>query len=269
MNKIKVSHEVPLCLLDKSVEFNDYHYCLPHLMDQNKEYKQFFLNMKNKGEYIMMDNSLHELGVPYEKDRLFYWLQELQPQEFFVADYWEDKNQSIVSAKEWINYQKQFPNTTFIAVVQAKSYGEALECYQIYKDLGYKKIAFSYGASFYNKISSHSDKTLGKALGRIHLISHLYKENIISKTDKIHLLGCSVPQEFGWYKDMPFIESIDTSNPVMATLDEMEYMNYGLYEKPKSNMNDSFHKELNQINIPLLNHNIQKFREINNLKFGK
>lgn len=265
MNKIKVSHEVPLCLLDKSLEFNSYDYCLPHLLDESNEYNIFFQKAKEQGRYIMMDNSLHELGKPYEEKRLLYHLDGLKPQEFFVPDYWEDKNQSIVSAKEWIKYQNEYPNTTFIAVVQAKSYGEALECYQIYKDLGYKKIAFSYGASYYNKISSHPNKTLGKALGRINLISHLYKENIILNTDKIHLLGCSVPQEFGWYKDMPFIESLDTSNPVMAALDEIEYMNYGLYEKPKSNMNDSLHKNIKDINIPLLMHNIQKFRTINNL----
>jgi len=262
---IKISHEVPLCLLEKSREFNDYDYCLPHLMDENEEYKQFFLKSKEIGRHIMMDNSLHELGVPYSEKRLFYWLNELQPPEFFVPDYWENKTESIVSAKKWIGFQQQYPNTTFIAVAQAKSYGEALECYQIYKDLGYKKIAFSYGASFYNKLCPHPNKSLGKALGRIHLISHLYKENIITSTDRIHLLGCAVPQEFKWYKNMPFIESIDTSNPVMATLDEMEYGSYGLYEKPKSNMNDSFYIKLNQINIPLLHHNIEKFRKINSL----
>ncbi len=33
MKKVKISHEVPFCLLEKSREFNDYDYCLPHLMD--------------------------------------------------------------------------------------------------------------------------------------------------------------------------------------------------------------------------------------------
>ena len=30
---IKVSHEVPINLLEKSKLFNDYDYCLPHLLD--------------------------------------------------------------------------------------------------------------------------------------------------------------------------------------------------------------------------------------------
>ncbi len=54
-------------------------------------------------------------------------------------------------------------------------------------------------------------------------------------------LGCQVPQEFSWYKDMPFIETIDTSNPIMATLDGIQYGHNGLTEKPKSDMNHNFY----------------------------
>jgi hypothetical protein len=264
---IKVSHEVPLCLLEESLrlQFNDYDYCLPHLMDENEGYKNFFIKSKLNGRHIMMDNSLHELGVPYSEDRLLHWLQVLKPQEFFVADYWEDKIQSIVSAKKWASIQNGFPNTTFIAVVQGKSYAEALECYQIYKDLGYKKIAFSYGASYYNDVCPHPNKNLGKALGRIQVISQLFKDKIISSTDRIHLLGCAVPQEFGWYQDMPFIESLDTSNPVMAALDNTFYEYWGLNEKPKANMNDFFNIDRKDVHLSDVISNISKFRKINNL----
>ena len=265
MNKIKISHEVPLCLLEESLQFNDYDYCLPHLLDQNEEYKNFFIKSKEMGRHIMMDNSLHELGVPYDEDRLLYWLQVLQPQEFFVADYWEDKTQSIVSAKKWSQIQHGFPKTTFIAVVQGKSYADVLECYQIYKDLGYKKIAFSYGASYYNEMCPHPNKNLGKALGRIQVISQLLNQGIISNTDSIHLLGCALPQEFLAYQNLPFISSIDTSNPVMATLDGTKYEPYGLLNKPKSCMNDNFNINKENIDLDLLHTNISTFRSINGL----
>lgn len=260
---IKISHEVPLCILNRSVEFNDYDYCLPHLMDEYEEYEDFFIESKNNGRYIMMDNSLHELGHPYSEDRLFYWLNKLKPQEFFIPDYWEDKTQSIVSAKKWSAIQHSFPNVTFIAVVQAKSIAEAAECYQAYKDFGYNKIAFSYGASYYNEVSSHPNKALGKALGRIQVISRLREWNIINNNDRIHLLGCSVPQEFGWYKDLSYIESLDTSNPVMAGIEGLEYSNSGLYEKPSVNMNTVFENE--RVNIDLINHNVKMFKQINKL----
>ena len=79
---MKVSHEVPRCLLLASQEFNDYDYCLPHLLDQDKEYKQYFYDAKKSGRYIIMDNSLHELGESYDNDRLLYWVGELKPNEF-------------------------------------------------------------------------------------------------------------------------------------------------------------------------------------------
>ena len=84
--KIKISHEVPLTLLNESKQFNDYDYCLPHLLDQYKDYKDYFYQAKKEGRYIIMDNSLHELGEAYDTKRLLHWVSELEPNEFIVPD---------------------------------------------------------------------------------------------------------------------------------------------------------------------------------------
>jgi hypothetical protein len=75
-------------------------------------------------------------------------------------------------------------------------------------------------------------------------------------------LGCQVPQEFSLYKDMPFIETIDTSNPIMATLDGIQYGHNGLTEKPKANMNDHFYMAAEDMDFDLLMWNLDKFREL-------
>ncbi len=261
---IKVSHETPLCLLEDSKHFNDYDYCLPHLLDEEKGYEEYFRQVKKEGRYIIMDNSLHELGEAYNNERLMYWINELEPDEFIVPDVWENRDQSVVNAKEWS--QIILPeNTTKVAVVQATTIHEASTCYQTYKDLGYKKIAFSYGASYYNDVVPHPNKDLGKALGRLSVISALYKTKVINQDDRIHLLGCSVPQEFGWYKGYDCIESIDTSNPVMAALEGTRYNLSGLDKKPKANMNDYFYMLDEQVNWDLLTDNLNRFRTINDL----
>ena len=261
---IKVSHETPLCLLEDSKHFNDYDYCLPHLLDEEKGYEEYFRQVKKEGRYIIMDNSLHELGEAYNNERLMYWINELEPDEFIVPDVWENRDQSVVNAKEWS--QIILPeNTTKVAVVQATTIHEASTCYQTYKDLGYKKIAFSYGASYYNDVVPHPNKDLGKALGRLSVISALYKTKVIHQDDRIHLLGCSVPQEFGWYKGYDCIESIDTSNPVMAALEGTRYNLSGLDKKPKANMNDYFYMLDEQVNWDLLTDNLNRFRTINDL----
>ena len=64
---------------------------------------------------------------------------------------------------------------------------------------------------------------MGKALGRVRFVQGLFKLDQL-KDIKFHLLGCSIPQEFGWYDNNPRIESIDTSNPVMAALEEVSYI---------------------------------------------
>jgi hypothetical protein len=51
----------------------------------------------------------------------------------------------------------------------------------------------------------------------------MFQEKIISSTDRVHLLGTCFPGEFGFYKDFTFIESIDTSNPVMAAIENKVY----------------------------------------------
>lgn len=264
MNKIKVSHEVPLCLLEESLNFNDYDYCLPHLLDENEEYRNFFIKARKDGRYIIMDNSLHELGHAYDTKRLLYWINELLPNEFIVPDVFFDKTRSIVNAKEWSSVILP-EKTTKVAVVQATSIEEAIECYQTYKDLGYKKIAFSYSAPYYLSVCPHPNINLAKALGRITVVSKLFDLGIICKTDRVHLLGCCVPQEFGWYKGMPFIESIDTSNPIMAAIDGMVYQDHGLYEKPTSKIDEVLNKDLEMIDLNILTINIEMFRRINNL----
>ena len=264
MKKIKISHEVPFCLLEKSREFNDYDYCLPHLMDENEEYRDFFYKSKEMGRYIVMDNSLHELGEAYNTERLLHWINEIKPNEFIVPDVWEDKDASIRNARQWAGVE--LPEGVMkVAVVQAKSAHEAMLCTKTYKDLGYKKIAYSYGASYYNEVCPHPNQDLGKAIGRFITISSLYESRILTQFDRVHLLGTASPIEFGMYKNIKCIESIDTSNPIMAGIERRVYDDMGLESKPKANMNEFQNKSIGAIQMDLIDHNIKKFREINGL----
>jgi hypothetical protein len=216
----------------------------------------------------MMDNSLHELGTPYTEDRLLYWLKTLQPQEFFVPDFWQNKNQSLISAKYWMQKQKDFPDTKFIAVVQANDITEALECFQVYKDLGYKKIALSYGASWYKDICERMvvvNDDQSKMIGRVLFVRRLYEKGLLTDNDNIHLLGCQLPQEFGYYKDKKAIKSIDTSNPIISTIEGLKYSNLGLELKPKTRIDDIIEIEKSKIDLNLLDENLKMFRKINDL----
>lgn len=261
---LKISHEVPRCLLYDSENFNDYDYALVHLLEEDETYREYFLEARDKGRYIILDNSLHELGEAYNDAGLLKWVEELRPNEFIIPDVWENRDASVVNARKWASI-KLPEGVEKVAVVQAGTIHEAATAYQTYKDLGYQKIAFSYGASYYNDIVPHPNKDIGKALGRLSVISALYKIGVINQNDRIHLLGCAVPQEFGWYKGYECIESIDTSNPVMAALEGIRYNVWGLDKKPKANMNDYYYMLEEEVNWDLLTDNLTKFRYINDL----
>ena len=260
---MKVSHEVPRCLLTSSPEFNDYDYALPHLFDQDEEYLQYFKDAKKAGRYIIMDNSLHELGEAYDFDRLKYWVNELEPDEFIVPDVWMRCAETAAQAKYWLQFK--YPKKTKItAVIQGEDKNQAYLCANLLANLGYKKLCVSYGATWYNDFFPHTNPDMGKALGRVRFVQGLLNLKQL-KDIKFHLLGCSIPQEFGWYDNNPRIESIDTSNPVMAALEEVLYNERGLNVKPKANMNDYFGIDFSKLNYLSVIHNTTKFREINNI----
>tara|TARA_R110000851_G_scaffold204810_6_gene356694 strand:+ start:413 stop:1207 length:795 start_codon:yes stop_codon:yes gene_type:complete len=259
---MKVSHEAPIQYMDEIRGMIDYDYCLPHLLDESEEYKKYFQQSKEIGRYIIMDNSLHELGTPYDEERLWYWLNFYKPNEFIVPDFWEDKTKTLVSAKKWLSYN--YPkNTIPVAVVQAKNKIEAFSCYHILKIQGYDKIAFSYGADYYydeglSTTSNKDNKFITKAHGRYNVIKEFREKGLINMTDRIHLLGCNIPQEFSWYKDMSFIETIDTSNPVIHGLAGVKYKDFGLEEK-LSHKVDKFKGESKNWETAI--YNINKFKE--------
>ena len=256
----KISHELPMNMLSRSYDINDYEYCLPHLLDKSEVYKNHFIKAKKDGRYIIMDNSLHELGKAYDTDRLLHWVREIEPNEFIVPDVWQDKTATLVNAKQWISINLP-KNTTKVAVVQAQNYHEALECYSILQTQGYKKIAFSYGADWYAKEFPHPNPLVGKMMGRIMTISKMYKSNIINKSDRVHLLGCALPQEFRYYKDFPFIESIDTSNPIIHGLEGIKYSPNGLYTKSSTKIDQVNIIPLTQEILYTINHNLTQFKK--------
>jgi len=262
---MKISHEVPRCLLNNSRSFNDYDYCLPHLLDQDEEYKAFFYESKRRGRYIIMDNSLHELGEAYNYDRLLYWVKELEPDEFIVPDVWMESRKTAAQAKYWKQFE--YPEKTKItAVVQGANFKDAYLCASLLSNLGYKKLCISYGADWYNDHFPHTNEDLGKALGRVRFVNGLLHMPEFKDT-KFHLLGCAIPQEFGWYDNHPQIESIDTSNPIMAALEGTIYTRIGLNAKPKANMNEYFDVDPYSVKYEDVLENVKRFREINGFAY--
>jgi hypothetical protein len=73
-------------------------------------------------------------------------------------------------------------------------------------------------------------------------------------------LGCALPQEFGYYCDFPFIESIDTSNPIIHGLQGVRYNSLGLLTKSSTKI-DQIEEKITTERLYDINYNITQFKK--------
>jgi len=258
---MKISHELPLALMHHAYKWNDYDYCLPHLIDQYDQYRIFFQKSRLDKRFIIMDNGLFE-GVLHTTEDLLEKINLVRPDIFIVPDAWNDSAATIRNAKSWmINYKQHLPEgVNLMAVCQGKDMGELITTYQILVDLGYTHIAFNHSSIAYQYEYEGVDHLKAAMYGRMEFIRRLVASNVIRKSHYHHLLGCSLPQEFMSYKDWTFIKSVDTSNPILVGAEGQRYTDGGLTWKPKEKLEHYFEKDLSG-QVEDIIFNVQQFRK--------
>jgi hypothetical protein len=257
---MKISHELPLSLMHNAYKWNDYDYCLPHLIDQYDQYRTFFQKSRLDKRFIIMDNGLFE-GVTHTIEDLLEKINLVRPNIFIVPDAWNDSNTTLVNAKSWmINYKQHIPEgVNLMAVCQGKDMNELITTYQTLVDLGYTHIAFNHSSIAYQKDYDGLDHLKASMYGRMEFIRKLVASGTIRKTHYHHLLGCSLPQEFMAYKDWKFIKSVDTSNPILVGAEGERYTDSGLTWKPKHKLEHYFEMDLSG-KIEDIIFNVQMFK---------
>ena len=255
-----ISHEVPKCLFEKSLDFNDYDYALVHLFDEDPEYLEFYKNSVKNGRHVLLDNSIFELGEAYDNDSFAKWVEELKPTEYIVPDALEDVAKTIDQMESWNRAYGKLPGKR-IGVVQGKTPEEIADCY-VYMDkhADVDKIAISFDYSLYEKIIPHENKYMSWMLGRATMLANLLNSGIINTKKPHHLLGCGLPQEFALYHSYKWIESVDTSNPIVHGIKGIAYKQYGLQTKESIKLVDLLDVEINNDQLYDINHNINYFR---------
>lgn len=256
-----VSHELPLSLMNKGYEWNDYDYLLPIFLDRYEQYKLYFQKARKDNRFIIMDNSLFE-GYTHTTEDLLEKINLVRPNIFIVPDAWNDANTTLVNAKSWmINYKEGLPKgVNLMAVCQGQDMGELITTYQTLVDLGYTHIAFNHSSIAYQNEYEGIDYLKAAMYGRMEFIRRLVESGAIRKSLYHHLLGCSLPQEFMSYKDWEFIKSVDTSNPILVGAEGQRYTDDGLAWKPKEKLEHYFEKDLSG-QVEDITFNVQQFRK--------
>ena len=269
---IKVSHESPIALLPESELYNDYQYCLVHLMEEEPEYKEWFLGkyraIRPDGE-ILLDNSIFELKEAFDSEKYAVWCERIKPNYYIVPDVLEDSQETMTKMEEW---DKQYGNDLpglKIGAVQGKTWTDIVECYRFmtaYADY----IAVSFDLSMYQVTGISGKLDLNEKLkrqmtGRQHLVKRLIDEGWWDWDKPHHLLGASLAREFKWYvnNNIYNIRSLDTSNPVVAGLLGYQYNgDFGLSHKPSQLLADLIQAQPDDDAKERIRYNTEMFKKI-------
>jgi len=261
---MKISHEVPKCLFNQSLEFNDYDYALVHLFDKDPDYLEFYKSCVKNGRHVLLDNSIFELGEAYDNDSFAKWVEELKPTEYIVPDALEDMDKTVLQMEEWNKTYRKLPGKK-IGVIQGKTPDELNQCYVYmneYADVD--KIAISFDYSLYEQVVPHENKYMSWMLGRAAVLANMLSAGIINTKKPHHLLGCGLPQEFALYRSYDWIESVDTSNPIVHGIKGIKYDYSGLQTKESIKLVDLLNIEITKEQVDDINHNINYFRSYAN-----
>lgn len=246
----KVSHEVPLDLLEQSRWFNDYDYALVHLFVEYPEYYNFYKHSLQMGREVLLDNSLYELGEAFDMSKYAEWIEKLHPTYYIIPDKFWDSDGTIELANEWMKkYGNKLPkDIKRIGVAQGSSYQDIVYTYN-YMDAICDKIAFTFkfhpdmikifrdNLTFDKlkmnhcyvrnknviKFNEDINDTDLQALLRYVILKELDLSGVINKEKEHHLLGL---QSTAFLKEsckFSWVTSIDTSNPIIYGYEGKKY----------------------------------------------
>lgn len=256
---IKIAHEVPISILDKSRKFNDYDYALVHLFAEHPQYFEFFKKSLEMGREVILDNSIFELGEAFNHDEFAHWICQLKPTYYILPDALGKLNQTIKNAVDFRKKYKKLPGTA-IGVLQGKTVEEILICYEIMdKELNLEFISIAFCYEFFDSYFP-GNKYKAWMLGRKHLLEIL-EGTVLNKNKKHHLLGASLPQEGELVKKYPWIYSTDTSNPIIHGMKGIRYEDHGLDSKESIKLFELIEHKVTATEMQDILYNVGKFKQ--------
>lgn len=273
---IKISHEVPMHLIETRYErsINDYSYFLVHLFQDRPDYYEYAVQCLRDDRAIILDNSIFELEEAFDSEEFVFWINRLasdsgQSREvldriftYIVPDVLDDTHRTVLSAKNFTSTYQGLPGKVML-VAQGQTMHDLVICYEELCQLDPDKIGVSFNCKAYEDDVPHRGKLKTWMKGRHLFVETLYNKGILDTP--LHLLGCALPQEFAYYtKEHPiladFIDSLDTSNPIVHGLKGIYYNEEGLDRKESIKLVDLFDVIPNEVEMDAIKHNVKVFK---------
>ena len=160
---IKTNCELPLCLMDKNNELNDYDFVLFHLCESNEKYKRYFICNRHLYPHrtMILDNSAYEYfvkGETLDLDKFIDCIIELEPDYYILPDTLMDRKKTLSDTiKFMFKMAGRGPiKSKPLAVVQGCTVEEMLQCMDIYESWGIENISIPFHNSFFKELGLHA-----------------------------------------------------------------------------------------------------------------
>jgi len=220
---MKVAFIAPVNALTYWGGITDYHMALTHLVLSNQAYRHFYWHKSRSGHYVILDNSVIELGASVEFNTLVSAAKLIEAKEIILPDVLDDSAATLKRAKECLYYAKHEGLTSkfrFMVVPQGKTLQEWIESYNDLKDLGVWSIGIP---KRLGRLYRTSDKK-EQAIGRAHVLYYLCTHDLIDTRRVHHLLGIyDNPVEIKVLSAYDWIRGVDSQLPFWAAANGIRF----------------------------------------------
>lgn len=234
-------------LLNHYGRITHYHMALTHLVLEDDYYARFYRERSAAGDYVILDNSVIELGSSLTTDMLVEAGRKIRASEVILPDVLDDGEATVHQAMAGISAlaRKQGGGFKLMAVAQGKTIGEFLQCY---RELASNRFIDVVG------IPKRASRLM-PGTGRYPLLQHMLINKIIRQDKSHHLLGVwENPIEIKYLSMYNWIRGVDSVIPFWAASQGLRFdVVAGL--EGRDNRTLQLHEET-KMDLDALNHNI-------------
>ena len=237
-----LAFECPTSLLEQVQPLADFDWILAHKVLDDQGYAEYY---RNSRRLKVLDNSCCELRYPLALSDLAH-ASDLVSADLVVSP--DFLGQSDSTIEELDRALKVFGSKRLFPVAQGRNLSDVVKCASLIQERGFTRIA----------IPVLRGDPLGIMAGR--------RSEIVEEISRrcafnwIHLLGMTTLGEFGSYRQLPAVKSLDTGGPVRYGMKSVFFGLQDLEDKTTPTFN--LMEEESTANLAAIYYNIAYLRKV-------
>lgn len=266
---MKHGYICPTAYLGNYATYSNFHLILPHLFEEHPAYKEFYMDRIKQGDHVLLDNSIFELGVSFNPNKMIELAEEMGVTEMSAPEILFDSKGTRERVFDFIKLHSDLgAKTKILTVVQGRNFEELITMFFEMNEIPeISALGLPFDLDFDSTATiGVKSLTLKRVLNRWALVdliqSTAMNNNILIKPT--HLMGLSDGLELQRYTPFYYwIRSNDSSSAFVHGLNNIRYSDRGLpCEKIKQKLDFGLTGGLSKEQHECIIHNInmiQKF----------